>query len=292
MRALGRLAGFFVLGALLALARGHWAAPDRPVVRVRVQAGASDAEREAAADEAVLVELGRQAGWVETDPLIRDRLVRNVGFLEPELAAAAALAHARALGMDHTDPIVRLRLVSRARALLDAPLEAADPGDDALAAWQAAHAERFERPAKIELSQVFLSRDRRGAALAVDASALLLRLRAERPDPKRAARLGDPLVILRSIEVTSPAALDDGYGEGFGQALLGAPVQAWSGPHASRFGLHLVWIHRREPAAAPDLGSVRGKVLSGWREARRLAHRAERLAALRGAYDVRVEDAP
>ncbi len=292
VRHVARLVSFFALGAVLAFVRGQWVSPELPVVRVTVPPGASEAERSQAVDEAVLVELGLAAGWVETDPLILDRLRRNVGFIDADVPPEGALAHALALGMERTDPIVRLRLVSRARAMLDAPLESADPGDAVLDPWLAEQRERFDRPAKLELSQVFLSRERRGAALRADAAALLDRLRTEEPEPKRAARLGDPLLILRSVEVASPRKLDGDYGEGFGQALLAAEAGVWSGPHRSRFGLHLVWVHRRQPPESPGLETIRAEVLTAWREANRAGHRADRLAMARAGFDVRVEEAP
>ena len=59
---------------------------------------------------------------------------------------------------------------------------------------------------------------------------------------------------------------------------------SWSGPVASPYGLHLVWVEAREPGAVPPLESVRGRVLERWqRGASRAASRRSSCGSSGGA---------
>ena len=71
--------------------------------------------------------------------------------------------------------------------------------------------------------------------------------------------------------------------------MAAAPLAAWAGPIPSSYGLHLVWVHEREPAGVPALGAVRSRVVHALLEERRQARLRERMAALRARYDIRVD---
>ncbi|PKN57037.1 MAG: hypothetical protein CVU56_13185 [Deltaproteobacteria bacterium HGW-Deltaproteobacteria-14] len=266
----------------------------RPALVVRVAEGASDDAVRRAVDEAVLVDVGTALGWPATDPFIRARLVEGLRFARPELAArpeAELVGEALALGMAERDPVIRRRLAERALREVDRRA-LRDPTEAEQAAWFASHAADYERPARVRFAQVFVSRERRGARADADAVALLSRLRAESPAPDEAARLGDPLLIARGVESANLVDLDKTYGAGFGQALAAAPLDTWSGPYPSSYGLHLVRVLAHVPARTPTLAQVRAAVRGAWRAAHREQARAAQLATLRAARDVVVERVP
>jgi peptidyl-prolyl cis-trans isomerase C len=270
------------LGVLLAAARWAWPAPP-PRLVVRVPAEAADAEVAGAVDEAVLVETALAAGWVATDPLVRDRLARNMRFVGEEDSVARAVS----LGMHRTDPVVRARLATRVRRLLETGAHHADPGDEALEAWRG---DRFDRAERLRFGQVFLSAARRGAHLKPGARALLDRLARQGLQPSaEAAALGDPLVTWRQVETSTAPDLDGLYGQGFGAAVAAAPQGSWSGPVPSPLGAHLVWRHETVPAVRPPLAEVRASVLAAWREAQRRPAALAGLATLRAGWEVVVE---
>jgi hypothetical protein len=70
------------------------------------------------------------------------------------------------------------------------------------------------------------------------------------------------------------------------------PIDAWSEPLPSPYGMHLVRVTERPLAEVATLASVRDQVLSDWRtEQRRTLDRAAR-DRLRSSYVVKVEAAP
>lgn len=283
---------FFAIGAaLLALqAATSSPGPERPVLRVRVPAGASEADVRHHVDAALLVEEGLRMGWVATDPIVRDRLARNMRFLglAGEGAADETLIQAAlGLGMQRTDPIVRQRLIQRAGAVLDRAAERLEPTDSELRAHLRAHPGRFASGDRIRFAQIFLSRERRGPSLDADAEALARSLGATPPSAATRA-LGDPLLIARPEQRASREELSRTYSPAFADAAMRAPTGAWSGPIASPWGLHLLWVHAAEPAPDTRLEDVRDRVLSDWRHDQRDRARRDRLADLRARYTVQV----
>jgi hypothetical protein len=296
---------FLAIGALLVLGERWLAAPaPEPLVvpdaeRARIRdelrrtLGREPNERElgfgldAWIDEELLVREARSRGWHRTDPVVQMRLVRNAGFVSDEEGAddAELLAEAYALEMDRADLVVRRRLAERMRLAITSPLARAHPEEAALAALLERDAERLRRPALVQLSHVFLSRDRRGARLAGDADAELARLRREQTPPEQAIERGDPFLVPARLPLSSARALGARLGPRFAEGAMAAPEGEWSGPVPSAYGLHLVWVHRRVEARDPSLEEVRSELLATWRaeqEERRLREALDTLRAEAG----------
>jgi parvulin-like peptidyl-prolyl isomerase len=144
------------------------------------------------------------------------------------------------------------------RRTLEAPARAAEPSDAELQAYLTAHGDRFARPPRVRLSQIYLSRARRGAALDADARRLLARLAPD--DVARAAALGDPLPVPAHLPLSADADLARLLGPAFARAALALPAGAWLGPIESAYGTHLVWVHARDAGALPALDAVRAQV--------------------------------
>jgi hypothetical protein len=254
-------------------------------------------ERRVAAqvDEELLISEARALGWHETDPVVRLRLVQNLRFVSPEgveAEAEALLERAFALGMDRTDVVVRRRLAERMRLAIAAAATRDPPPEAELEAILAREPERFRRPPLVQLTHVYLSRDRRGAALERDARALRAELHAAGASPDTAARRGDPFLWPAHLPLSSERALAARFGPDFAAAAIQLAPERWSEPIASSYGLHLVWVHRRLDARLPPLAEVRSEVVAHWRQQREAEALAQALAALRRDARVRVAAGP
>ncbi len=292
------LVHFFVLGGALLAAKTalpRFLPRERPTVEVVVPESLDDVEVAQRVDEAILVEEGLRFGQAERDPVIRRRLAVNMAFASgrpvPESDAAIDeddVDGAFALGMHRTDPVVRGRLVTRVRQLLEAPAPSDLPDDATLEAHLEAHRERFERPARLALVHVFFAHDRRGEAARADAEALLGRLRDGSVRDAEAFAIGDPSPLMPPRQDATVAALDRLFGEGFGGECAGLVLGAWSGPIASSYGVHLVRVDAREAPRPVTLASARARVLADYLESTRAARAARRMSDLRARYSVRV----
>jgi parvulin-like peptidyl-prolyl isomerase len=107
--------------------------------------------------------------------------------------------------------------------------------------------------------------------------------------PARPTEAGDPTLLPATMELASPQAIANTFGDAFVQQVDAAPVGQWSGPVESSFGLHLVLVDERGAVRTPTLDEIRPIVLREWQSGERQRQNQSFLAALRGKYEVRVE---
>ncbi len=221
---------------------------------------AAPAAAVAVSDDELLLREARRLGLDRDDSAIRRRLVRNLRFLGERSSGdeAADYEEALALGLDGSDLVVRRRLIQRLELRALAWARATEPSDAELAALLAREPERFALPERVRLSHVFLSRDRHGAALEAADRALARRLAGLAPE--RASGLGDPFLLGAHLPSRSQAELAASFGEAFARAVAILPPGRWSGPIASGYGLHRVFVHERTPGRAARIEEVRGAV--------------------------------
>jgi hypothetical protein len=240
-------------------------------------------------DDQILLHEAVARGLARGDRVVRTRLAQLASFVGESGGEEELVHDARRLGLDKSDLVVRRYLVQTMRLIAGRPGRGDTVTEADLAAWFEAHRDQYRQPARIDLTHVYLSRDRRRATLAADAAALLARLRAGRVPPGRAKGLGDPFIRGCELTANSPGDLDRTFGPGFADAVAGLPVGVWSGPIPSAYGLHLVWVRRRAPATTPPLAAVRNQVVQALLEERRQARIRKRLDEWRRRYVVVVE---
>jgi hypothetical protein len=245
-------------------------------------------------DEELLFREALALGWNRSDPVVQRRLIRNLQFAEgPESGDAAQhLARAFELGMDRSDVVVRRRLVERVKLAIAAAAREREPDDAELEALRRSAPERFRREPGIRLTQVFLSRDRRGDSLEDDARALLAELESGSVAPEQAVRLGDPLLVPARLPLSTQSALARRLGAEFARTAAQAEPGRWSGPVPSSYGLHLVWVHERRPAVLPPLAEIRRELRADWLAEQESAALRRALARLRADTEVRRDQEP
>jgi hypothetical protein len=202
------------------------------------------------------------------------------GLVEEELLAREA----RALGLDEDDTVVRRRLAQKMAFLVDDTARLAEPGDEELRAFFAAHPDRFRKPARVSFAQVYFSPERR-RDVAADARAALAAI----PAAAEAGAVGDPIPLDPAFRELDRGAVAGLFGEAFADAVFRLAPGRWAGPVASGYGLHLVRVSAVTPAALPAFEAVRAEVLAEWRREQEAAARAGFLARLREKYGVIVE---
>jgi hypothetical protein len=186
-------------------------------------------------------------------------------------------------GLDREDEVVRRRVAQR-MASLNEGMAAAVPQDAELQAWLRTHPAAYRISPRYSLQQVYLDPQRRGARLTADVEAAR-KLLSHDDD----ASPGDVTLLPAHVDNMAAEDLATLFGTAFEQALVRAPIGAWSGPIASSFGTHLVRIDARTPARLPSLAEVREDVERDWLRDR--TQRAERayVAALRKHYTIEMD---
>ncbi len=240
---------FLLLGLAIFLANGWWGS----------DAGAS---RSLAPPGTVLTDdelLFREAisrGYHETDSIVRMRLARNMRFAgaAEDRSDADLVAEAIALRMHESDLVVRRRLVQKLTLLAQARGRRTEPTEAELQAHLDEHPERWRRPARVTVTQLYFRDSDRASARRGELPAV--------PDPEDPdlRRLADPLPIPHHLPHHAERDLAKLLGPGFARETLGLPIGSWRGPLASAYGSHQVFVHERSEAGPVPLSAVRTEV--------------------------------
>ena len=187
------------------------------------------------------------------------------------------------LGLAADDPVVRNRLVQKMEFLLQDTSAVAQPSDAEMAAWLAAHADRYQLPERLVFRQIYFSPSLRGDRAEGDARAMLASLGADNAVPA-----GDPFMLTGEPEPRSVTDIAKDFGTGFAVSLFTLPVGSWLGPIHSALGVHLVRIDQRLPARLPPLAEIRDRVHDDLMAERFQAASDAAYARIRAKYQVTV----
>jgi hypothetical protein len=307
---------WMVIGGLLFACREAWRTPDgTPTSRVErapvvisaqriTQLQADFAQRwgapptreqlqaliQHAIDDEVLYREARVLRLDLQDRSVRLRLIQKMHALgaDPRRSDEELYREAVALGL--ADDVVIQRLLRQKMRLLlqQAPQEPPLQEQD-IREYLERHRDRFLQPATVTFSQIFLSGRARGDRLTAQAEATLADLRARPLPPEATAALSDPFPLGRQLRAQSRPGIARAFGAAFAEQVFALEPRTWSGPLASPFGLHLVWVHEQTPERLPPPEVVRQQVGPAVLEARAAARLAHGLQRLRQRYEVRVE---
>ena len=106
------------------------------------------------------------------------------------------------------------------------------------------------------------------------------------------AELGDPFLLGAEFHSVSPRDVASTFGEGFASRIFSLDQGRWSGPIASTFGQHFVFVTDRHNGSVPPLDSVRAAVAREWTNARRSESEQKLYRSLRDRYEISVEGEP
>jgi len=163
------------------------------------------------------------------------------------------------------------------------------PATDAeLQAWLDAHKHQYAADPEVSFRHVYLSPDRRGAAVDGDARTLLARLAGEGPEAD-VERMGDPLMLPRDLERSTRTDIGRQFGQEFAAAVVGLEPGTWSGPIRSGYGLHLVLVRERHAGGALPLTAVRPQVERDFLSDRRRKQLTAMYERLLAGYRVTIE---
>jgi hypothetical protein len=209
------------------------------------------------------------------------------GLIDDYVREQIYAREAAALGLDRDDVVVRRRLRQKMEFLTEDGAQLRPPSDAELAQYLAAHPDRYRVEPALAFRQVYFSRDRRGDAVEHDARGALARLDRDGPGAD-VSGLGDPLQLPDAVELSSRGEIARLFGDQFATRLLEAQPGRWVGPIESGYGLHLVYVQRREPGRLPALDEVRDAVARDLESMRRKDAVEAAYRTLRARYDVQI----
>lgn len=190
-----------------------------------------------------------------------------------------------ALGLARDDPVVKRRIRQKYEVISEETLAREAPGDTELAAYLAANADAFRRPARVSFDQVLLAPSGAGT----DPQRAAATARAALEAGAAPGRVGIATILPGRVEDIALDLVARDFGTKFATQLEALPLVEWAGPVESGFGVHLVRVTARVPGAVPPLGEVRAAVAREWEHARRRDALESQFRALRERYEVVVD---
>lgn len=224
------------------------------------------------------------------DPVVRQRLLLNMRFLDPgtEVAEERLFQQALELGMHRNDLVVRRRLVQIMELSLQEGSDRSAPDAAELARMYEQRRAEFALPARWRLRHVYFSADRRGERAADDARATLRLLSGQDPDALPESARGDPFLGGLSLPLLDERQLAGQFGSAFARAVADCEPRRWCGPLRSSYGEHLVLVEESVPERVPgvDDPEVRRRLESDVLRERASATLARAMVELRRRYGV------
>lgn len=229
-------------------------------------------------NDELLYREARRQGFVLDDPVVQRRLVQNMRFAgaDPERDAASLFSEALKLGMDRSDPVVRRRLVQRMRLAIESEALEPEPTQAELRERYDAHRDSYRQAARVQLVQIFFNREPVG-----EARTELERLREARAGPEADRSAGDAFLHAAEQPSQSERELAGRFGPDFAREVFELEAGLWSGPIASSYGEHLVWIREQTAEAQRDFDAVRTELQYALLAERRRRLLEQALTALR-----------
>jgi hypothetical protein len=169
----------------------------------------------------------------------------------------------RALGLDREDGVVRRRLIEKMTLLARPNAPAPEPSQDELRRWYEQYPHRFRQGPRLSFEQRFFDGKKHEDA-AADARAALAGLAGAKLTSAAALAAGDEFVLPQVMDDKNDLQVAHLYGQEFLTALQAAPLGRWSGPVASTFGQHLVFVSKRTGERMPPFEEIALHVKADW----------------------------
>jgi hypothetical protein len=211
------------------------------------------------------------------------------GLIDALVRETVLYREALAMGLDEDDVIVRRRLAQKLEFLFQDLADAEPPTEDKLRAHFDSNRERYQDPAMITLTQVYVDPDRHGETTGADAKAILAKLSAQDDPMAAAADAGDRSLLPPHYPDWTALDIAKLFGNEFAQSAFELEPGQWHGPVVSGYGVHLVYIHDRTQPPPPTFDAVRKRVAVDWQDDTRQQFNEEFVANLLSRYEVIIE---
>ncbi len=209
------------------------------------------------------------------------------GLINDFIREEAAYREGMAIGLDRDDTIVRRRIRQKLEFIAEDLASQAEPNDDVLAAYLAAHPDQFRVEPRLTFRQVYLNPDQRRDAVETSTRELLVALNG---DPTiDASTLGEPILLEHGYADVSMRDIANLFGQRFAAAAVELEPGAWQGPIESGYGVHLVFVDKRSEGRLPKLDEVRDQVRREWDNARRVEAIATFYREMLDRYEIVIE---
>jgi len=198
------------------------------------------------------LEAAFQATW-KRPPTASERQ----GLIDDYIAEEVLYREAQKLDLDQDDVVIRRRMRQKMEFLLQSSLALAPPDEASLRVFYEAEQERYKEPDRRSFRQLYLE-PHNGTADVARWEALAVQMNGtDPPDPEQVSQ---PSLLPPQMKLAHSDAIDRVFGKGFAERIQTQESLRWTGPVASSYGWHLIWIESVEPGGPRAFEAVRAQV--------------------------------
>lgn len=234
-------------------------------------------------DEAEVRRLAKQFQRTWMRPPSRQELA---GLAEDFVREEILYREALALGLDQNDLVIRRRMRQKMEFLNADLVEQRKPGEAELQAYLEGHADKFRRPARLSFEQIYVATGENADSAQRKAETLLTSLQTNPTTVWQ--ELADPSLLPAGLDDATDQDIASTFGSALVEPIANAPLNRWSGPYRSAFGLHLLRVTERRPASLPALSDIRAHVEREWTNDQRQRASERFYEGLRERYSVEI----
>lgn len=294
---------FALLGALLFTANQHWgerllAAFNPQTIRITAEdvdrltrqwmaetgRPAEPAQMHALirhrVDEELLFREALRLDLQRGDPVILQRLINNIRFIQPDSASdpGQLLDQAYQMGMLHSDLVVRRRLIQKMKHRIESRNQVTEAE---VKRHYDQHPDTYTQPPRYRFTQLFF---------ATQAAASEARQQVSKNN--RIENLGEPFLLGRQQPFLSQQEIEQRFGTDIARWISEAETDTWSPPLPSAYGHHLIRINAIIEPRRLAYRQARHRAVAEVYAARDFASIRQALDALREQYRIVIEAQP
>ncbi len=189
------------------------------------------------------------------------------GLIDEHLVEEMLYREALSLGLNQQDQIIRRRLAQKIRFLNEDSLLLGKPSEDELRGWFEARQDQYARAPTISFHHIYINPEAQGSRL----ERKLKEVSQQLAGPKQAQNppVGDVFLLPNAYKDAPLHRIANDLGSEFVGALDTLPVQTWSQPIKSAYGLHFVWIEHRSARTIAEFDDVLEELTADYERAQR-----------------------
>jgi len=191
---------------------------------------------------------------------------------------------AKALNLDENDIMIRRRLKQQLEYMHQNMLDNYQPEDSVLQAYFTENEDHYRQDNHYSFQHVMLSTERSPTELQEKVSTLQQQIKNNSSQIK-----GDNSLLPAELQLATNFQIDRLFGKNFSRHFQTLPINQWSEPLTSSFGMHFIYMEKREIGEYSTFESVKSKVLQDWLNQEQIRIAKELKENLRQQYKVTIE---
>ncbi len=177
-------------------------------------------------------------------------------------------AEALKMGLDNDDVVIKRRVVLKFERIIKESIIPEQPNKQTLQTYFEKYKDDYKNENLYTFTQLFFNPDKREETTLDDADEAINKLKTNNVLPSSAGNYGDAIMLKNSYTNLSQAKITRQFGHSFTKSIIVLEPNKWHGPILSGYGVHLVYITKKEIGEIPKLEEVREKVTLDWMKAK------------------------